>query len=1244
MYIRRRNYEHGRIKRNNRRNKSNESLHFIFGTYFKLLLAWASIIMLDFFTDLRFEFIWSCWLMVRTVNDSFRYQGLAFALFFTLTAIMADLLCYFLVPTTLIYLLGSSCVWIHLLWQTDRGVYIPTVALCFLFFYVEVAVRFRDPKSQPLGIDLCRPFAAHCIGYPVVTLGFSLKSMISHHFRLRRQKFVEAQNITFFSILEEALPKELWCYLKSDTIPKSKHSNMVCENNCSTLAISSPTSTVPNVTSSGNMSELNRVNPIHSRDKEIHPASSVNKKNMSLNHPRTTRLVYSSTRGDNCTDLSLCSNDSSVSQECTFRLGNDEPVNNHTSVPSSLSEQPDSYVAVSLAQTIIVKVPSVPNSVVPDTVSDDNHMERDTDMKEDKLVHKKSTSLLASVTSGLSTSTCSNSTSNNNRAKSNCTPSNSKSCETKQSPPSMNITSNKTTLSNNSNVSSPSSGAAASSRSNTCGSTSLSTGCKSGGKNANKDEYTLKLEAEARNLKSEIQSLRSSEIQLRGQVQQLLAAERTYRSESSQAQQESESLQAKLNQLTQRLQADRASLQAAEKRLTEERKYRLLLEQQFKQQSGKQIEASSSESTSNEPVISKTTDSKASMTESRSTSLNSCDPICVEACKNNELCAKRRQELELELQNLTKALTLKNNQLTALNSERFSHGGLSESNDKTWKKQTKNERTKQSNSVEQNYNMSKRRQKHEITETELSDLASRVNSLQEENQRLTDTLKEEDKMKQELMTAYHSSLKEITELNATLTKKEYQIVELNKRLNCLTPNLCEYVSRMNASTSNCAKVSNISIPLDGIPNEECVINSYSVTDTSQMYTNFNKTQIDEHNHIDRIVSKSGSTNRMNSYNQSYSLTPYETSAPLNNLSNQKSSIYFADRCAKSKPFFTSPFPVTDRKFHGISEINNSTNLNNLDYFGHLTSSEEVIPSSSSLTNTGLGYQTSLNDHCHINNRMHFRPDKLSNSNAFHLSHFETLGMKCMNGGYTSYDNAVLNRVLPTRSMPLCSTRPMTIGNSAQASSPPPLFVPPPGLLHGDIASSVLHYSHSINGTLSLPSLEVVANSSVCVTESMSTTPTAVSSYSPRIAPDSYSTDPVHTVGHQEDLSSQSYSSLNFNSSVCDNFTNLNPHSIFMTSNEPSCFQFGMRGSTDDKPNSFDFTTFGPVGSSSPAGTFIHSNLNSSNCNSSILSNLTSTGLQSRQVCLDSQNTDTLRFPMMSPSVSHSDAISNSSTM
>ncbi|GAA48172.1 hypothetical protein X801_00605, partial [Opisthorchis viverrini] len=117
--------------------------------------------MLDFFTDFRFEFIYSCWLFVRTVIDSFRYQGLAFALFFTLIATMSDVVCYFLVPTTLVYLLGSSFVWIQLVWQSDRGFYAPTIVLCFIFVYVEVAVRLRDPKHIPLGIDICRPFATH---------------------------------------------------------------------------------------------------------------------------------------------------------------------------------------------------------------------------------------------------------------------------------------------------------------------------------------------------------------------------------------------------------------------------------------------------------------------------------------------------------------------------------------------------------------------------------------------------------------------------------------------------------------------------------------------------------------------------------------------------------------------------------------------------------------------------------------------------------------------------------------------------------------------------------------------------------------------------------------------------------------------------------------------------------------------------------------------------------------------------
>ncbi|VDN97352.1 unnamed protein product [Rodentolepis nana] len=52
--------------------------------------------------------------------------------------------------------------WQHLrLDGNERGVCAPTVAMCFLFLYVELAIRLRDPKTIPLSIDLCRPFAAH---------------------------------------------------------------------------------------------------------------------------------------------------------------------------------------------------------------------------------------------------------------------------------------------------------------------------------------------------------------------------------------------------------------------------------------------------------------------------------------------------------------------------------------------------------------------------------------------------------------------------------------------------------------------------------------------------------------------------------------------------------------------------------------------------------------------------------------------------------------------------------------------------------------------------------------------------------------------------------------------------------------------------------------------------------------------------------------------------------------------------
>ena len=57
-------------------------------------------------------------------------------------------------------------------------------------------------------MDLCRPFAAHCIGYPVVTLGFGFKSYIGYRIRQRKQKEIAKENEFYMQLLQQALPQE----------------------------------------------------------------------------------------------------------------------------------------------------------------------------------------------------------------------------------------------------------------------------------------------------------------------------------------------------------------------------------------------------------------------------------------------------------------------------------------------------------------------------------------------------------------------------------------------------------------------------------------------------------------------------------------------------------------------------------------------------------------------------------------------------------------------------------------------------------------------------------------------------------------------------------------------------------------------------------------------------------------------------------------------------------------------------
>lgn len=172
----------------------------------------------DYLLEFRFEFLWPFWLVLRSICDSFKYQGLLFSIFFVIIAFVTDLICYILLPVQWLFFAASSYVWIQYVWQTERGICLGTVVLWVLFVWLEASVRLRDIKT----IDLCRPFAAHCIGYPMVTLGFGFKTYLAYKWRLRKQRDVRKTNETYIQLINQALPIEVQQEVEKERLSREK--------------------------------------------------------------------------------------------------------------------------------------------------------------------------------------------------------------------------------------------------------------------------------------------------------------------------------------------------------------------------------------------------------------------------------------------------------------------------------------------------------------------------------------------------------------------------------------------------------------------------------------------------------------------------------------------------------------------------------------------------------------------------------------------------------------------------------------------------------------------------------------------------------------------------------------------------------------------------------------------------------------------------------------------------------------
>ncbi|XP_047243574.1 macoilin-1 isoform X3 [Girardinichthys multiradiatus] len=201
--------------RKTRRLKITEKLSESAYTFLKFMVMWTLVLLADFILEFRLEYLWPCWLFFGSVYTTFHCHGLVICVVFVCAAFTLDIFCLIFVPLHWLFFVASTYVLFNYIWHTEKGICISTVSLWILLVYTEASLRLKDLNtSHP---NLSHLFAAHCIGYPVVYLGFDATCYFTNIFKLRIQKTVQSENDFHMHLLQHSLPPGLQVYSKTST-------------------------------------------------------------------------------------------------------------------------------------------------------------------------------------------------------------------------------------------------------------------------------------------------------------------------------------------------------------------------------------------------------------------------------------------------------------------------------------------------------------------------------------------------------------------------------------------------------------------------------------------------------------------------------------------------------------------------------------------------------------------------------------------------------------------------------------------------------------------------------------------------------------------------------------------------------------------------------------------------------------------------------------------------------------------
>ncbi|KAK1171784.1 macoilin-1-like isoform X1 [Acipenser oxyrinchus oxyrinchus] len=212
-----------------KRSKISERLSESAFAFLKFMVVWILVLLADFILEFRFEYLWPCWLFFGSVYTFFHCHGLVVCVVFVCAAFTLDVFCLIFVPLHWLFFAASTYIWFDYIWHTERGLCLSTVSLWILLVYIEAALRFKDLKNSHVNVS--HLFAAHCIGYPVVYLGFDATCYFTSIVKLRIQKAVQKENNFFMQLLQQALPPGLQLYPRYETDCKES-SKWMAKSDC----------------------------------------------------------------------------------------------------------------------------------------------------------------------------------------------------------------------------------------------------------------------------------------------------------------------------------------------------------------------------------------------------------------------------------------------------------------------------------------------------------------------------------------------------------------------------------------------------------------------------------------------------------------------------------------------------------------------------------------------------------------------------------------------------------------------------------------------------------------------------------------------------------------------------------------------------------------------------------------------------------------------------------------------------